>query len=295
MRIFFTTILIGIFFWGTSLEGQTTALPIDTVLLQDSSNLAKDSIKGLSPSPHDTLARIAFEDLPTDSLEQRYDIQPFKEGENDHLPFYVLLCIVGIFGYVRYNFFSYLKSVQQSFFNINLAQQFFEEHFYSVSPASFFLNVNTILIYSLLGFLSVRYLGKLEHINDIGLSGLVLGAVLLVSLSRYWFYRIAAYILPIEKTLLFYLFNMRIVNYVLAMVLIPLLLIFAFADNIYLQGTILLIGVVILSFVLYRCYRGFLIGGKVMVLNKFHFFVYLCTFEIAPILILYKIIGILLI
>ncbi|MGB1242725.1 MAG: DUF4271 domain-containing protein [Chitinophagales bacterium] len=286
--------MIGIFFWGILLEAQTTALPIDTVLLQDSSNLAKDSIKTLLPSVHDTLARIAFEDFPTDSLAQQYDIQPIKKNQDDHLPFYALLCIVGIFGYVRYNFFSYLKSVKQSFFNINLAQQFFEEHFYSVSPASFFLNVNTILIYSLLGFLSVRYLEKLEHISDIGLSSLVLGAVLLVSLSRYWFYRIAAYILPIEKTLLFYLFNMRIVNYVLTIVLIPLLLIFAFADNIYLQGTILLITLVIISFVLYRCYRGFLIGGKVMILNKFHFFVYLCTFEIAPILILYKIIGILL-
>ena len=279
------------------MQGQTNILPIDTLLLQDSdsSKVEQDSIKVLTPSLDDTLARVMLENLPIDSLELEYDIQPLKKSKDKHFPFYALLFIIGVFGYIRFNFFSYLKSVQQSFFNINLAQQFFEEHFYSVSPASFFLNLNTILIYSLLCFLSLRYFGRLNHIGDTALIGLILLAVLAVSLSRYWSYRIAAYILPIEKTLLFYLFNMRIINYVLGIVLIPLLLIFAFADNIYLNGTIWLIIIVVLFFVVYRCYRGLLIGEEIMALNKFHFFIYLCTFEIAPILILYKIIKILII
>ncbi|MGB0931030.1 MAG: DUF4271 domain-containing protein [Chitinophagales bacterium] len=257
--------------------------------------MAKDSVQSLLPYTYDTLVRVVLEDLPLDSLQQEYDIQPIKKSESDSLPFYILLFIVGIFGYVRFNFFTYLYSVKQSFFNINLTQQFFEEHAYSVSPASFFLNLNTILIYTVLVFLSLRYFGKIKNIGDIGLASIILATVLLVSLSRYWSYRIAANILPIKKTLLFYLFNIRILNYVMGAALVPLLLILAFADNIYLQGTIWLIVLVISSFTIYRCYRGFLIGEQVMRLSKFHFFVYLCTFEIAPILILYKVVGLLLV
>ncbi|MEZ4887591.1 MAG: DUF4271 domain-containing protein [Chitinophagales bacterium] len=293
MRVFY--IIIGIFFFGTRLQEQVDTLPPDTILLEDSSRVIKDSTQTLLPSIYDTLLRITLADLPLDSVEQVYDIQPLRKKENKQFPFYSLLFIVGIFGYVRFNFFSYLNAVKQSFFNINLMQQFFEEHVYSVSPASFFLNLNTILTYSLLTFLSLRYFGKMQHLDDISLAVIILIAVSVLGLFRYWAYRIIAYILPIEKTLLFYLFNIRIVNYVLGVVLIPLLLIFAFADNIYMQGTIWVIFIVFMSFTMYRCYRGLLIGEEVMILNKFHFFVYLCTFEIAPILILYKIIKILLI
>ncbi len=289
---------MGLFFWSISLRAQYTNLPIDTAILievEDSIKQAKDSVAVLSPSIYDTLTRVVLEDLPLDSLKQQLDIQPIKRSSNDHLPFYVLLFIVGIFGYVRFNFFSYLQSVQQSFFNINLTQQFFEEHFYSVSPASFFLNLNLVLIYSLLAYLAVRYFGKLPHIGDMSLAGIILVSMLGISLSRYWAYRITAYILPVEKTLLFYLFNIRIINYALGMVLIPFLFILAFADNMYLEGTIWGILIVVWTFVLYRCYRGLLIGEQIMKFNKFHFFIYLCTFEIAPILILYKIVEILIV
>ncbi len=287
--------LLGSFLFATFLQGQDTITTSNIILLQDSSRITKDSIQELLPSIYDTLVRVALEDLPIDSLRQEFDIQPIKKESDDSLPFYLLLFIIGVFGYVRFHFFSYLYAVKQSFFNINLSQQFFEEHIYSVSPASFFLNLNTILVYTLLIFLSLRYFGKLEGVGDMSLIGIVLGVVLAVGLSRYWAYRMAAYILPIEKTLMFYLFNIRILNYVMSGALIPFLLILAFADNIFLQGTIWLIFFVILSFAIYRCYRGFLIGEEVMKVSKFHFFVYLCTFEIAPILILYKVTKLLLV
>lgn len=287
--------LFGSFLGFSVLQGQQITTTPNTILLQDSIEIEKDSIQSLLPSDYDTLVRVMLEELPIDSLQQSYDIQPIKKTKSDSLPFYTLLFIVGIFGYVRFNFFSYLYSVKQAFFNINLSQQFFEEHAYSISPASFFLNLNTVLIYTLLIFLSIRYFGRIDHIGDIGLASIVLAGVLMVGLSRYWSYRIAAHILPIKNTLLFYLFNIRIINYVMGIVLIPLLLILAFADNLYLQGTIWAILLVVLFFTVYRCYRGLLIGEQVMALSKFHFFVYLCTFEIAPILILYKVVGLLLI
>lgn len=297
LRSLFIIILLGLgcFLHQSSTFGQDSIAIANTLPLQDSTSFAIDSGQYLSPSVYDTLLRIVLEDFPIDSLKQNFDIQPIKEENNSALPFYALLFIIGIFGYVRFNFFSYIYAVRQSFFNINLAQQFFEEHVYSVSPASFFLNLNAVLIYTLLAFLSLRYFGKMQHIGDMSLVGIALAAVLAVGLSRYWAYRVAAYILPIEKTLLFYLFNIRILNYVMSAALVPLLLILAFADNAFLEGTIWLIFIVIISFGIYRCYRGILIGEETMKYNKFHFFVYLCTFEIAPILILYKIIEILLV
>ena len=93
---------------------------------------------------------------------------------------------------------------------------------------------------------------------------------------------------PVEKEVRQYDFTIVIFNIFLGLLLFPVNAVAAFSG----PGTsavfiYLGIGLVILIYV-FRQLRGLFIGLEFLLHNKFHFFLYLCTVEIAPLLILGK-------
>jgi len=78
-----------------------------------------------------------------------------------------------------------------------------------------------------------------------------------------------------------------IFNYIIGIVLLPVVVI-AFYWN---SEAFLIAGIVIVSFLfLYRIARGFLTGQDNKSYNLFYLFLYLCTLEILPLLLIYKVI-----
>ncbi len=79
-----------------------------------------------------------------------------------------------------------------------------------------------------------------------------------------------------------------IFNYIIGIVLLPVVVI-AFYWN---SAAFLIAGLVIISLlVLYRIIRGFLTGQDNKNYNLFYLFLYLCTLEILPLLLIYKVIS----
>jgi hypothetical protein len=85
-----------------------------------------------------------------------------------------------------------------------------------------------------------------------------------------------------------YLLNILIFNHITGIILFPITII-AF----YWSNTVLLIaGAITISLLLiYRMFRGFLTGLNNKSYNLFYLFLYLCTLEILPLLLLYKVIS----
>lgn len=79
------------------------------------------------------------------------------------------------------------------------------------------------------------------------------------------------------------------INKIIGFISLPFILIFAFVGNPHLDHNLLTIGAIILfALLLYRYIISFSLFAKNLQLNAFHFFLYLCTVEIIPILVLYK-------
>ena len=83
-------------------------------------------------------------------------------------------------------------------------------------------------------------------------------------------------------------FNILLFNILLGIFLIPVNLFLAFgpADLYGVVITIALIGAGLVY--LARQFRGLVIAGGLIGSNLFHFFVYLCTVEVLPVLVLFK-------
>lgn len=115
--------------------------------------------------------------------------------------------------------------------------------------------------------------------------------ILLVYVVRHIFLSLVSASFPIQKEVSLYGFTIQTFNLFIGIVLIPLNLIIAFGEENIAVPLIYLTTVVIALLIVLRSFRGLLISSRWISSNLFHFFLYLCAFEILPILLLIKVIG----
>lgn len=115
--------------------------------------------------------------------------------------------------------------------------------------------------------------------------------ILAIYLGRHLFLSFLGITFPFKKEASLYGFTIQSFNLFIGIILIPLNLIIAFGPQniavplIYI--TIVFIGLLLLL----RSFRGILIATRYISSNLFHFLLYLCAFEILPILLLIKVVG----
>ena len=116
-----------------------------------------------------------------------------------------------------------------------------------------------------------------------------IGSVFAIFMVKHFALQIIGSIFPISKEIKQYSFTIIIFGIITGLFLLPAILLISYAPShltsTIIYGTFILIGLVYL----YRILRSLFIALKYISLHKFHFFVYLCTIEIAPLLVLMKI------
>ncbi len=136
-------------------------------------------------------------------------------------------------------------------------------------------------------YLVVQTLGATfeDHWTLLGWCVLGLTAIFIL---KHTVLRVIGNIFPLEKELRQYSFTIAIFNITLGILLLPFNLLIAFGPGAlprYLIYTILASILLIYGF---RIIRSLLIASRYISLHKFHFFMYLCTVEIAPTIVLVK-------
>jgi hypothetical protein len=113
-------------------------------------------------------------------------------------------------------------------------------------------------------------------------------AILFVYSFRHFAMFVFGSFFPVSKEVSLYNFTIISFNLVLGLVLIPINLLLAFGPESLSSSLIYLaLSLIALIFIL-RFLRGLFIAIPYLTANTFHFLLYLCTFEIAPILLVYK-------
>lgn len=124
--------------------------------------------------------------------------------------------------------------------------------------------------------------------NQVGNLFICIGGIILVFLLKHLILFIIAIIFPVEKEIRAYNFVILIGGILLGLLLTPFNMAIAFGSEnlgtIAIWGAFGLIGLIYLI----RSFRAVAIASPYLITNRFHFLVYLCTVEIAPIMILVK-------
>ncbi|MBK7939587.1 MAG: DUF4271 domain-containing protein [Lewinellaceae bacterium] len=152
---------------------------------------------------------------------------------------------------------------------------------YLLLYGSFLLNAGMFM------FLIVRIF-KRETFNNLPFFFICMAAAAIIFLSKHLMLNMAGWLFPVAKEVRRYNFLVIIFNCVLGLFLMPFNFMLAFATGEYKEFLLFWTLGLIVIFYLYRSFRSSRISTKFLADNQFHFLLYLCAVEIAPVILVIK-------
>jgi len=218
--------------------------------------------------------------------------QKLTDSNPDWL-FLVLILVLGVLTYLRVFYRKNFFQIIAACFNNNLTNQIVRDENLLMQRASVMLNVTfSIVAASLIYLISIRY--------DWSLDGMGTGFVRFVFLAlmvsaaytvKFFVLRFCAFLFNLSREMATYTFNIFIINNLLGLVLIPIVALILFGNLLGATALIYLaVGVAGIAY-LYRIGRGILIATNYPGFSAFYLFLYLCALEIAPLLVLVKLVS----
>jgi Domain of unknown function (DUF4271) len=211
-----------------------------------------------------------------------------REFKGKDALFYTLIGLVMIFALLRRAFPKYFIDLFRLFFRTTLKQRQIREQLMQTPLPSLLLNGFFVICGGLYAtFLLIHF--KLVEEQDFWLfflySGLGLSVIYLV---KFIGLKIMGWVFGLEEATNSYIFIVFIINKVIAVFLLPFLFLLAFLNGSGYHIALLLSWIVVGGLFLYRFILSYTAVHNQVKFNPFHFFLYLCAFEIAPLLLIYK-------
>lgn len=198
----------------------------------------------------------------------------------------VLLVFTSLFGAAK----GKLNQISSSFFNENFLRQTYRSNQGNFSFLYILLYILALINGAIFVYLLSDYFNW-ERPTSILFLVKTVCVVCVVFIGKHLLLSIVGFIFPIQKELGLYNFTIMVFGIILGLFLFPINIVIAYAPIPVGKVVVYLALGAIIAIYLFRMIRGLSIGSKYLVLHKFHFFIYLCTVEILPIIILIKILD----
>ena len=266
--------------------------PDSSILNIDSVSLIKkiDSVAVKINSYNLTIARM----LSSNQLLKSgavADATPNKQRNytsHDELIFYLLLCITGTLAFFKIFYSRYFNTLFRVFFNTTLRQSQLTDQLTQSTLTSLFFNLLFFVIGGVYLFFVLEYFHFLNREN-IGYSILICCLSLsLIYAIKHFTLKFTGWITGQADLLDDYIFIVFLMNKMLGILLIPIVIIIAFAKqplyDIAIHVSLILVGLMLTM----RLFRSFGSLQHKIKINRFHFIIYIIGIEIIPLLIIYK-------
>jgi Domain of unknown function (DUF4271) len=203
--------------------------------------------------------------------------------------FYLLMIMLFYFAIIKLFFAKYLANLLTLFFRASMRQQQLREQVLQSPFPSLLLNNLFVFSAGLYG----AFLGQFYHFGNPDHFWLhflyCIGILTLLYLVKYVILRITGWIFNINRTVETYLFVVFMTNKIIGICLLPFLVLISFAGAGITEIGITLSIIMICVFYIYRFIASYAILHKEIKISGLHFILYLCALEIAPLLLIYKV------
>ncbi len=214
--------------------------------------------------------------------------QKFSLPDKDIL-FYAVIALIFLYSFLIQIAPQYIAKLFSQFSQSSLRMMQNREQLLQNSLASFIMNIGFVVSFSLMTTL-VIFNAHLLPINF--WEGFFYMCLFFLGLyiGKYICLTIAGYIFNTIELVQTYIFVVFMINKVLGILLIPFIGILAFAKPFLHPFAIWGASLLMVLLLLYRYLFSLTSVRNKLHVSSFHFFLYLCAFEIIPLLILYKLI-----
>ena len=207
--------------------------------------------------------------------------------------FPIILVVLIFFAWIRFFYTKFFTQMIQAFLNNNLANQIVRDENIFVQRASVYLSIVFNLVGALFLYLvSVHFNWSLGGIG-IGFSRFLFFVVVVSGAYAIKFLtlKICGWLFEQEREMATYIFNIFLINNILGMALLPFICIFAYNKTLAASWLLIMPLVLIGIAFCWRIFRGIQIGLGIPSFSPLYLFLYLCTLEIAPLMILLRMVN----
>ena len=250
---------------------------------------AKDSIISTQLPTISPLQKILKENKYLNSQSQP-DALPIKKRTpvQENAIFYILAGLLFFFGIVKTVYARYFSTLFRVFFNSSLRQSQLTDQLMQAKLPSLFFN----LIFLASAALYVYFLFQKINFQSHQFKGMVLLACLagfaIIYAGKYIAIKFFGWITGFNIEADTYIFIVFLINKIIGICLLPVVIILAFSDaglvHVVSVISFILVGIMLLL----RFFRSYGLLQHKLKINRFHFALYIFSFEILPLLIIYK-------
>ena len=247
------------------------------------------SFTGLVDSPGFSWKRI--EQHPYFGFGSRISEAPapvIKQFHGKELMFYLMILLLVLFALLRQAFPKYFSDLFRLFFRTTIKQRQIKEQLMQTPLPSVLLNIFFFLSGGLYGCFVLEHF----HLNPTG-SFWLLYFYCIAGLSAIYFVKfiglkITGWLTNMQEAADAYIFIVFIVNKMIGVLLLPFLVLVAFTVGDIYSASMTLSWCLVAGLLIYRFILTYTAVRNQVKVNPFHFFLYLCAFEIAPLLLIYR-------
>jgi hypothetical protein len=215
--------------------------------------------------------------------------QPLNRMHQDW-EFFTLVFIVITFTMLKVLYNKNFRQILDAIFSVTLTNQMVRDENVLVQRASTLLMLTFNLVAAVFLYQVSVYFDWTSDFIGTGFSRFLIFAFGISSIYslKFLVLKVVGLVFDLDKPVATYIFNIFLINNIMGVALIPMIIGIAYMPELYagvlMKAALIL---VIMGFV-YRLLRGIIIGISVKPLSVFYLFLYLCTLEIAPLLIISK-------
>ncbi len=217
------------------------------------------------------------------------DIYEIHRPNSKDSLFYLIVGILFYFALIRIFFEKYFNNLMTLFFRVSLRQQQIREQVLQTPLPSLLLNILYIISVGLYACFLLHYSRFGEEIYFWWLYLYCMLALSAIYLVKFLFLKFCGWVFSISRATDTYIFIVFLVNKMLGIFLLPFLILIIFSGNETREVFITISLAMFFVLWMYRVLAAFRPISNEIKLTPFHFFLYLCAFEIAPLLLIYKV------
>jgi hypothetical protein len=255
---------------------------------------AADSIKKVVTARRKMLLA-SFQQVLRDHPFLRFYKQPERQTislrnvQRDDGIFYYIVGLVLYLALMRLFFYKYVNTMFTLFFRATLRQQQLREQLLQAPLPALLMNVFFVVsLATYCTFLAIHF--KMPFAGNFWTT--LLYAIILIAciyFVKFIFLNIVGWIFGISNVTDTYIFIVFLINKMIGIFLLPVIALLAFPSPTLLPVTLTISYILIGGMLFYRFIISYRPVRSEIKVNRFHFFLYLCAFEIAPLLLIYKV------
>ena len=212
-----------------------------------------------------------------------------RNVQNNDGIFYYIVALVLYLALMRLFFYKYVTTMFTLFFRATLRQQQLREQLLQAPLPALLMNVFFVVsLATYCTFLAIHF--NMPFAGSFWTT--LLYAIILIAciyFVKFIFLNIVGWIFGISNVTDTYIFIVFLINKMIGIFLLPVIAMLAFPSPTLLPVTLMVSYILVGGMLFYRFIISYRPVRSEIKVNRFHFFLYLCAFEIAPLLLIYKV------